>query len=148
MSADGVSRRSVLGGFGITAAAGVAGFVAAKQTSAAKPRKKTEAANAYGEVQSGGRLLATEAEVPAGGGLVVPDAKVVLTRDATGGLHAFSAVCTHQGCTVGSVQGGAILCPCHGSRFDSGTGAVVSGPASAPLAAVTVTVTGSNIYEG
>ena len=70
----------------------------------------------------------------------------MLTSGKGGTVHAFSAACTHQGCTVGSVSGGAINCPCHGSRFDANTGAVVSGPAPASLAPVSVDVTGGVVY--
>ncbi len=53
-----------------------------------------------------------------------------LIHDA-GGIYAMTAICTHQGCTVG--QGGtAFACPCHGSQYDLG-GANTQGPAVNPL---------------
>jgi Rieske Fe-S protein len=85
--------------------------------------------------------------VPAGGGIVVGKEAVVLTRTASGDVHAFSAVCTHQGCTVDRVAAGTIDCPCHGSRFDANTGAVRAGPASRPLPAVAVQVRDGGIYR-
>lgn len=148
MCAAELSRRSVLGGCAISAAAGVVGFVAAKGSDEAKPKSATAAANAYGTVQSGGKLLAKLDQVPAGGGLIIDSARVVLTHDAQGAVQGFSAVCTHQGCTVGSVEGGAIVCPCHGSQFDIKTGAPVAGPATAPLAKVAVVTKGDSVYEG
>jgi len=48
-------------------------------------------------------------------------------------LLAFSAVCTHEGCTVTYRPGdSAIWCPCHDGRFDL-TGRVLSGPPPKPL---------------
>jgi Rieske Fe-S protein len=79
-------------------------------------------------------------DVPQGGGFVVQDANIVLTRDDAGEVRAFSATCTHQGCTVTSVQGGVILCPCHGSRFDAWSGQPVAGPAVRGLAEIPVAV--------
>jgi Rieske Fe-S protein len=147
MSADGLSRRSVLNGCAISAAAAVVGFVAAKRSDAAQPKSATAAANAYGTVQStGGHLLAKLAQVPAGSGLILASAGVVLTQDNSGTVHGFSATCTHQGCTVGSIEGGAIVCPCHGSRFDISTGAPVQGPATKPLPTVAVVVTGDGVF--
>ncbi|WP_307874631.1 Rieske (2Fe-2S) protein [Frankia nepalensis] len=90
--------------------------------------------------------LASDSEVPAGGGLVVPDKKVVLTRDDSGTVHAFSAVCTHQGCLVSGVADGTINCACHGSKFNASTGAPVAGPATSPLAPVAVTVQDGGIF--
>lgn len=148
MSPAELTRRSVLSGCAVSAAAGVVGFAVTKGSDAAKPRSATEAANAYGTVQSGGQVLAKLDQVPAGGALIVESAKVVLVKDAQGAVLGFSAVCPHQGCTVGSVEAGAIVCPCHGSRFDVATGAAVQGPATTGLAKVTVEVKGDSVYAG
>lgn len=84
--------------------------------------------------------IAREDEVPAAGGLVVAHANLVLTRDAEGEIRAFSALCTHKGCTVSGVSDGHITCPCHGSRFDAATGRPVAGPAEQPLPPVAITI--------
>jgi Rieske Fe-S protein len=149
MSAGELSRRSVLNGCAVSAAAGVVGFVVAKNSDAAKPKSATTAANAYGTVPKGtGRVLAKVDQIPAGGGLILGGAGVVITKDSTGTVRGFSATCTHQGCTVGSVANGVIVCPCHGSHFNIATGAPVAGPATIPLAAVSVVVQGDDILTG
>lgn len=49
-------------------------------------------------------------------------------------LFAFSAKCTHEGCTVTYVPGQSVVwCPCHDGRFDL-RGRVLSGPPPQPLA--------------
>jgi thiosulfate dehydrogenase [quinone] large subunit len=70
------------------------------------------------------------------------DPAYLLHPSATAYL-AYSAVCTHQGCTVQHVDGG-FACPCHGARFDS-SGQVLRGPAQAPLQKFTVVVDGADI---
>ncbi len=65
---------------------------------------------------------------------------VAIGRDA-GGVYALSLLCTHAGCDIaqdGSVGAGSIECFCHGSIF-SGTGEVLRGPATQPLAHFVVT---------
>jgi Rieske Fe-S protein len=71
---------------------------------------------------------------------------VVLTKEAGGTVHAFSSICTHQGCPVDKVANGTIQCPCHGSQFDATTGEVVHGPAGRPLPAVAVIVRDGEVY--
>jgi Rieske Fe-S protein len=138
-----------LRGLAVTLAGAVAGFVVARTSGAADAKSATTAANGYGAAPaSGGRLLAPAAKIPAGGGIVLASDKIVLTSGPGGAVHGFSAVCTHQGCTVGTVSGGAIICPCHGSRFNAQTGAVVQGPATRPLPKIAVTVRGGNVYTG
>jgi Rieske Fe-S protein len=146
---DGLSRRSVLRGSALALVAAGAGFVVARRSDAARTRSSTTAANAYGApVTSQGRLLAAVDGVPAGGGLVIESQRVVVTRGADGTVRGFSATCTHQGCTVTSVENGAISCPCHGSRFDAATGAAVQGPATRPLGEVAVVVRDGNVFTG
>jgi glycine/D-amino acid oxidase-like deaminating enzyme/nitrite reductase/ring-hydroxylating ferredoxin subunit len=60
-------------------------------------------------------------------------AKVAAYRDTDGTVALRSAICTHMGCAVGwNTAERTWDCPCHGSRFKP-TGAVISGPAEAPL---------------
>ena len=98
-----------------------------------------------GAAAAGGAVLASAADVPVGGCLVVPDAKVVVTQPTEGDFKAFTAVCTHQGCLVETSSDGEIPCPCHASRFSLEDGSPVSGPATAALAAVEITVDGDSI---
>jgi glycine/D-amino acid oxidase-like deaminating enzyme/nitrite reductase/ring-hydroxylating ferredoxin subunit len=74
-------------------------------------------------------------DIPSGAGGVIESGKQKLAvfRDFQGKAHAFSAACTHKGCTV--TWNNADLtwdCPCHGSVF-SCEGQVIHGPATDPL---------------
>jgi Rieske Fe-S protein len=80
--------------------------------------------------------------------VVLADQNVVVTLGSDSTVHAFSATCTHQGCTVSAVRDGVITCPCHGSRFDARTGAVVTGPAPRALPPVPVVVRDGAVYAG
>jgi Rieske Fe-S protein len=60
--------------------------------------------------------------------------KLAVFRDDAGEVHALSPVCTHLGCEVSWNRAERSWdCPCHGSRFGV-DGAVINGPAIAPLA--------------
>ena len=63
----------------------------------------------------------------------VGETPVMLVRDGDEVL-ALHDRCSHRGCSLatGEVQDGAIVCPCHGSRFDLRSGEVLVGPATAP----------------
>jgi cytochrome b6-f complex iron-sulfur subunit len=65
-------------------------------------------------------------------GMGVEDENTIVMRYA-GELRAFSAVCTHLGCTVMWNPGpGEFVCPCHGGKFDA-NGVNIAGPPPAPL---------------
>ena len=54
---------------------------------------------------------------------------------------AFSAVCTHAGCTVEySPSNSQFVCPCHGGTYDARTGQVLAGPPPSPLPPIQVHV--------
>ncbi len=60
-----------------------------------------------------------------------------------GGYVAFSAVCTHEGCSVNySASANDFRCPCHGGVFNI-NGQVVSGPPPSALKQYTVTQNGN-----
>ncbi|MCV7280091.1 Rieske (2Fe-2S) protein [Mycolicibacterium flavescens] len=90
-------------------------------------------------------VLTKTSEVPVGAGVIVDD--LVLTQPSAGQFLAFSTTCTHAGCAVNRVADGAIVCPCHGSRFNL-DGSVAQGPASRPLQTEAVTVQGDSIIRG
>ena len=95
-----------------------------------------------------GAALASTAQVPVGGGLVLADQDLVLTQPVAGQFKAFSATCTHQGCKVNAVAGGTINCPCHGSSFAVADGSVTAGPAPSPLPEKQISVQGEQIVLG
>jgi Rieske Fe-S protein len=93
-----------------------------------------------------GTALGLAADIPVGGGKVYQTAQVVVTQPAKGQYKAFSAICTHVGCICNQVAGGTIDCPCHGAKFKITDGSVVTGPATTPLAAASITVTDGKIF--
>jgi nitrite reductase/ring-hydroxylating ferredoxin subunit len=142
-----VSRRSMLrglavGGLGLPllAACGGGGTTSSGGSTAAP----SGTSDTGGGASSGG-TLATTAEVPVGGGTILTGQQVVLTQPAKGDFKAFSAICTHQGCTVSQITKGAIVCPCHGSQFSIRDGSVLGGPAPSPLPPVRITVKANKI---
>jgi len=59
--------------------------------------------------------------------------RVIILQAPDQQLFAFSAKCTHEGCTVTYQPAQSVLwCPCHDGRFDL-SGRVVSGPPPQPL---------------
>lgn len=98
-----------------------------------------------GNSNGGGDALTTTDAIEVGGGTIFADEKVVITQPTEGEFKGFSATCTHQGCTVGTVADGTINCPCHGSMFSIEDGSVQGGPAPSPLSEVALDVKGDQI---
>lgn len=92
-----------------------------------------------------GTTLGPTSDVEVGGGKIYTAEKVVVTQPSAGEFKCFSAVCTHQGCLVGSISDGEIVCPCHNSHFSIADGSVVSGPAPSALPSETLTVSGTDL---
>lgn len=131
---SGPTRRHVLaGGASVAALAALAGCggVAHGAPSGAAPTGPVD--------------LGSTGRIPVGGGTIFATGPVVVTQPDAGTFKCFSAVCTHQGCTVSEVKDGTINCPCHGSRYSITDGSVVQGPASEPLPTRPITVADGTI---
>jgi cytochrome b6-f complex iron-sulfur subunit len=162
----GISRRSAL----TAGALGVAGVALAACSQAAAPDDPTVrqpdagSASSGGASGSGGALgsdpsagssvdagkpLAQLSAIPIGSAVSATGPNgdsLIIARPTADTVAAFSAVCTHQACTV--VPAGKELdCPCHGSVYNATTGAVITGPAPEPLPRVQVTLSGDTVLS-
>ena len=133
-SRTGIGRRAVFAGAGV-AAVGVVAACSGTTTEDAGGQQQTD------DLPEGapGTELGPASDVPVGGGTIYSDEQIVVTQPSEGRFTGLSAICPHQGCSVGSVTDGVIVCPCHNSRFDL-EGAVLEGPARQPLEPRPVTV--------
>ena len=148
-----LTRRGVLaasgavgGGLGL-AACGDAGSTTAS-TSGSDPDGPSSSSAVAGSTATAAALTTISA-VPVGSALVVEAADgvpVVVAQPTAGEIVGFSARCTHQGCAV-TVAGGELDCPCHGTRFDAVSGAVLAGPATEPLTPFAVRVEGDSVVS-
>jgi nitrite reductase/ring-hydroxylating ferredoxin subunit len=141
------SRRGVLMGAGL---AGIGGAVAGCSM-AAVPFDATDGGTIPHDEQvptpsdaPNGQTIpvqvASTADIPVGGGMVILKDNIVVTQPVTGEFKAFSVVCPHVGCLLDKVANGAIECPCHGSSFRISDGSVLTGPATTSLTPVRITV--------
>jgi len=106
-----------------------------------------------GSESSGGKpsleagALATTAEIPIGGGIVLTDVHIVITQPTAGEFAAFGSRCKHQGFDVGRIEDGTITCLHHGSQYDAATGDVTRGPAPTGLDKVDIDVRNGQIFQ-
>jgi cytochrome b6-f complex iron-sulfur subunit len=97
-----------------------------------------------------GTTIAALSAVPVGSGILTKDKDgqpVIVAQPTAGTAVAFSAICTHQQCTVNAPAGDNITCPCHGSMFQTSTGKVTNPPANQALRSVAVTVVDGNVVQ-
>ncbi|MBA3389866.1 MAG: Rieske (2Fe-2S) protein, partial [Rubrobacter sp.] len=81
------------------------------------------------EASGGEQAIARASEVAPGSATKFEDSgnPAILVHLDSGDFAAYSAICTHQQCTV-AYRGGQLACPCHGSIFDAANGEVVNPP--------------------
>lgn len=160
-----LSRRSLLavGAGGVVVAGGV---LAACSNSAGAPAKQDSGARSDSDADHGGDRSSGGSSTPTGtpsaeGGTALatlndigigkavsaklPDGKpAIVARPTSSTVVCFSAICTHQGCTV-KPGATSLDCPCHGSKYDTTTGKVLDGPAPSPLPKIAVEVQGGKV---
>ncbi len=103
------ARRTVLGTG--AAAALLVGCSKYGDSGGSSQAPASPSASAPASGAAGGTELATTSDIPVGGGKIFKDRKIVVTQPTKDEFKAFSAVCTHQGCTVSTVANGTIDCP-------------------------------------
>ncbi len=138
-----LERRSVLR-VGITGVLAVAFAGAGKFFAKAAPATTSSAAGKGTKI-----VKLTSLKVGAARNFVASNgAPAILFRTKTG-VFAYSAICTHQGCTVEySASSKTMKCPCHQAEFDPNKSAkVVNGPAVNPLGKVKVAIKGAWVIE-
>ncbi len=112
---------------------------------------KTVGAPAGDGANSGGKKIIEDAsfEVGATQTFIAKNGTPAVLFRTKNGLFAYSAVCTHQGCTVQFNSASKNLqCGCHGAVFDPFNGAkVLAGPANSPLAKIKIATEGAWIVE-
>ncbi|MFG1800680.1 Rieske (2Fe-2S) protein [Micromonospora carbonacea] len=140
------TRRALLAGAGALGAAVVLSACGGDDSddSAGGDSAPSGGAAATGGTGDSGALAST-ADVPVGGGLILAAKGVVITQPEAGTFKGFDPICTHQGCPVSNVDGGTINCTCHMSKFSITDGSVKSGPATTALAAKELKVDGDQI---
>lgn len=145
------SRRVMLACAGAVCAAALAGCARYNTSNGIDGGQSAPSNPAPSSPEPGGSdgsgVLATTAEIPVGGGKILTAKKIVITQPRAGSFDAFTAICTHLGCTVNTVANGTIDCPCHGSKFSISDGSVVNGPATTPLARINIKVQGNSIAQ-
>jgi cytochrome b6-f complex iron-sulfur subunit len=149
------TRRMVLIGAGVAGVAALAACgskssgaaasapAATSQAAATSGAAATSASSAAASGGGAATPLAQLSDIPVGTAISAKDngAPIILTQPTAGVVKGFSAICTHMGCTVApSSDGKELDCPCHGSKYNATTGAVIHGPAPRALAVLAVKV--------
>ncbi|MGH3458954.1 Rieske (2Fe-2S) protein [Aeromicrobium sp.] len=142
---DQTTRRAVLGGVAAVGAGAVLAACGSDEPKDAAGGDATSGDSGSGGDAAAGGEIGTTADVPVNGGTVFQKQKIVVTQPTEGDFKAFTAVCTHSGCTVGEVNGDTIQCNCHGSQYSAEDGSVKKGPAPKPLAAKKLEVDGDKL---
>jgi len=146
MPATNIHRRGII-------RTGIIGVLAVAASFAGKALPKSSASSSVKSSTKGaGKQIIKVADLPIGGTFKFVHSTLgmpsVLFRTKTG-VFAYSAICTHQGCTVDyKASAKKLVCPCHGAQFDPFNNAkAVAGPTNVPLEKLKVAISGAWVVE-
>jgi cytochrome b6-f complex iron-sulfur subunit len=147
----GVDRRVLLAGTGVGCALLLAACGGGSGSNDSSDSASDSSTLGGSSTESGGsaKALATLASIKVGSAVSAQDGDgnpIIVARPTADTAVAFSAICTHQGCTV-APAGSELDCPCHGSRYNATTGKVLGGPAPKPLPAIAVSVRNGQVFQ-
>lgn len=154
-----LSRRTLLaagvvtaGAVGVAALAGCSASSKAADTSGAATVGSAGGGSgpgAGGDTSLAAASLAKVADIPVGNAIsaTLDGQPILISQPTAGTIVAFTAICTHMGCTV-LPDGKDFQCPCHGSIYNAATGAVIQGPAPAALAKIATHVVDGEVMSG
>jgi Rieske Fe-S protein len=147
-----ISRRTVLGvtvagASGLLVACGGSSSPSSASSDTSSDPPSDSPSDSPSKTPSGPAGLVAKSQVPVGEGVILTGPKIVVTQPTAGNFKAFTAVCTHMACTVGTIANGTITCPCHGSTYSIKDGSVTGGPAPKPLAEIAIKVKGDEIVK-
>jgi thiosulfate dehydrogenase [quinone] large subunit len=116
-----------------------------------RSRRRTPSSGPTSTPASSGTAIASASAVPVGHGKPFRDPRnrqpAWLVHLSPAHFAAFSAICTHAGCTVGfDAAANEFICPCHGGTYDAATGRVTGGPPPAPLSPIPVHVSNGEVF--
>ena len=150
-----MDRREFIRRVGLAAIFGAIGV-----TSVVEAIAKLDQPQAAPILNSGGQTQTQTQQAPAGYVFVAPMSAlagkssayfthptrgVSILVDYSGQWRAFSALCTHAGCTV-QFTGSQIYCPCHAGYFSPVNGNVQGGPPPTSLPEYGVQIVNGNLY--
>lgn len=115
---------------------GLAGVLAA----CAEDEPPTQTPSPPGTPKEPGTVLIAAADVPVGGGVLVPGS-VLVVQATPGNFKAFDARCPHKGAMVAAPDTtGTMTCPAHKAQFQVNDGSRLSGPADKGLTVIAIEV--------
>jgi thiosulfate dehydrogenase [quinone] large subunit len=124
----------------------------ATSTTTTSPVATSTPGSGAGTSPASGSEIGLASAIPVGDALAFTDQTqgipAYCVHKSAGEFVAFSAICTHAGCTVGFDRSATeFVCPCHGSIYNALTGAVIQGPAPLPLPKIGVKLANGTLYS-
>lgn len=134
-----MKRRKFLGWMGVSAIASSLPVAIAACTPREQQTMATKAIGTLAELDEQGFILVESETDPV---------LAIRNPENADEILAVNPTCTHRGCLVEwQSDETAFVCPCHDAKFTP-DGAVVGGPAEAPLTTLAVTLDGDSIMVG